>query len=121
MGVAAARSEGCQEELGTDPVDTPGPALLRVLARALRRATLTPTGPTRPIQLPHPGFQPGLGLAHTPAPTTHTGISSPSRTWLWVSSRSGRGPRARSQARASSSSRPPWEPSSWSCTSACLG
>lgn len=27
MKVTATRSEGCQEELGTDPVDTPGPAL----------------------------------------------------------------------------------------------
>ena len=25
--MTTARSEGCQEELGTDPVDTPGPAL----------------------------------------------------------------------------------------------
>lgn len=94
-----------------------------LLLRAHPRRPRQPRqGSPPPVPRPHPGCWPGLGPGHThPAPTSHTGISSPSRTRLWASSCSSRGPRARSQARASSSWRLPWEPLSGSCASAWLG
>ena len=92
--MTTARSEGCQEELGTDPVDTPGPALPPCARPGIQEGNADPhrADPADPAPAPQIPARAGI-----PALTSHTGISSPSRTWLWVSSRSGRGPRARSQ------------------------